>query len=351
MARVLACAGADRLFGALNGSNRAPLILGYHRVVKQFEEMARSSIPSMLITTRTLEEHIDWVARRYRFTTLDEIGARLEAGEPFDERLAALTFDDGYADIYENALPLIERKGIPAAVFVVTDLIGRRSLQIHDRLYLQILRARRSESTPLFEDPVEATRALLTKLPQEELLQLLDMLESRSTPQAQDVEALRPLDWEMLGRMRRAGITIGSHTRTHALLALESPAKVRDEVEGSRAALERRLGIRIEHFAYPDGQFDGTAVAAVKTAGYRFAYGICPHGDPRAPLLTIRRRLLWENACYDGRHRFSPSLMSCNINAVFDPFAPCRRDHGGFNGRVLGRSIAAGDPPAARRAI
>jgi len=320
--------GADRLFGLMNGLNRAPLILGYHRVVEDFDEMSRSSIPSMLITTRTLEEHLDWVARRFRFTTLDEIGARLESGEPFTERLAAVTFDDGYADIYENAFPLLSRKGIPATVFVVTDLIGRDTLQIHDRLYLEILRTRQGHPTALSDDPLRTTRALLSSMPQNSLRELLDLLETERDEPEEDGVALRCLDWEMLRRMHRAGFTIGSHSRTHAMLVLENPSKIRDEVEGSLETLEAHLGIQVQHFAYPDGQFNARTVEAVKTAGYRFAYGICPHGDPQSPLLTIRRRVLWENTCLDGHHRFSPSLMSCVINAVFDPFAPCRRAHG-----------------------
>src|SRR5205085_1579779 len=57
------------------------------------------------------------------------------AGASFSEPVAAVTFDDGYRDVHEHALPVLKRKGIPAAMFVVTNLVGQPSWQIHDKLY------------------------------------------------------------------------------------------------------------------------------------------------------------------------------------------------------------------------
>src|SRR5207244_10396360 len=64
---------------------------------------------------------------------------QLERGDT--KPMAAVTFDDGYRDVYERAFPLLQRKGIPAAVFVVTDLVGTRHPQICDHLYLVLMQA------------------------------------------------------------------------------------------------------------------------------------------------------------------------------------------------------------------
>ena len=56
--------------------------------------------------------------------------------------------------------------------------------------------------------------------------------------------------------MRRGGVTIGSHTKSHVSLPAESPTIVTDELQGSRQALEAQLGEPIAHFAYPGGQFN-----------------------------------------------------------------------------------------------
>src|SRR2546422_7067121 len=141
----IACAlhwtGTDKLIGSLSGSRNMPLVLGYHRVVEDYTASAEHYMPGMLIGRRTLERHLDWLGRRYRFLSLDELGARLERGEPFDKPVAAITFDDGYADVYHYAFPMLKRKGIPSAVFVVTDLIGTSLLQSYDKLYKLLARA------------------------------------------------------------------------------------------------------------------------------------------------------------------------------------------------------------------
>ena len=127
--------------------------------------------------------------------------------------------------------------------------------------------------------------------------------------------------------MHRAGVTIGSHTRTHALLSHEDPTRVRDEVDGSRQELERRLGAPVCHLAYPDGRFNGAVVDEVAAAGYRLAFTTCRHRDLRHPRLTVPRRLLWQNSCTDGAGRFSPALMRCQVQGVFDRIGRCRQDH------------------------
>ncbi len=76
----------------------------------------------MLTSTKMFEQHLDWIGRHFRFVDLDEIGSAVRNGVPFEEPVAAVTFDDGYQDIYEHAVPILKRKGIPAAAFVVTDL-------------------------------------------------------------------------------------------------------------------------------------------------------------------------------------------------------------------------------------
>ncbi|HXC61394.1 MAG TPA: polysaccharide deacetylase family protein, partial [Nitrospiria bacterium] len=128
--------GADKLIGSFGGYRNTPLVIGYHRVVEDLPAYGGNGVPRMIISRRTLERQLDWIGRRFRFISLDELGEKLECGEKFDKPVAVITFDDGYSDIYYNAFPLLKQKGIPAGVFVVTDLIGASRLQIHDKLYL-----------------------------------------------------------------------------------------------------------------------------------------------------------------------------------------------------------------------
>jgi peptidoglycan/xylan/chitin deacetylase (PgdA/CDA1 family) len=348
---ALSWTGADRLIGALRDSRHMPLVIGYHRVVEDFDTSAGSYMPSMLISIRMLERQLDWVGRHFRIISLDEMGSQLERGEPFRKPVAAITFDDGYRDVYDHAFPLLKRKGIPSAVFVVTDLVGTQNLQIYDKLYFLLARAfstwrsapqelvRRLQSLgievpetgrmrSLDRDPYAAMRSLLTVLPQNELRRIMRTLEAEIELDESRLKEHHAFSWDMLAEMNRAGVTIGSHTRTHTLLTNETWQHVLDQTADSKQELEYRLGITIRHFAYPNGSYNAPAVRAVAQAGYRFAYTTCPHRDSQYPLLTIPRVFPWEHSCINAFGRFSPSIMSGLVNGAFDFAARCRDDHG-----------------------
>ena len=131
----------------------------------------------------------------------------------------------------------------------------------------------------------------------------------------------------MLQRLERAGMTVGSHTRTHVLMTNESRQRVADEVTASRKEIETRLGTGVRHFAYPSGRFDTASVDAVAQAGYRFGYSTCGHRDAVHPRLTVPRTLLWEKSSLDFRGAFSGSVLSCQIHRAFDMVSGCRERH------------------------
>ena len=213
-----------------------PLVIGYHRVVEDFEAESTVEMPSMLTSVAMFERHLECLARSFRFVSLDEIGDRLVNGLPFQEPVAAITFDDGYKDVYELALPVLERKGIPAATFVVTDLVGRPAWQIHDKLYHLVAKAFRCWDNPQAKmlgllrelglpaddlarrsaigNPMLAVSALLPELPQADIRRLMTGLELSVGNGFHNVPLA--VTWDMVDDMRRRGFIIGSHTRSHA---------------------------------------------------------------------------------------------------------------------------------------
>jgi peptidoglycan/xylan/chitin deacetylase (PgdA/CDA1 family) len=332
-AHVLYRTGMDRIVGSLSGAGRTPLVIGYHRVVEDFASSARTAIPSLLISRGVLERHLDWVGRRYRFLDLDELGQLLESGRPIEEPVAAITFDDGYRDFYDHALPILQKKGVPAALFVVTDLVGTTRAQLHDKLYLLLTKRRRRTplrvGTPLPDisamTPYQAMRALLETASPNVLHQVIAALEAED---AIPDDAFSPsVSWDVLDRIRRAGVVIGSHTQTHAVMTNENCDRVIEEAAGSRLELERRLGTPVRHFAYPSGIYNSTSVNAVAAAGYRFGYTTCAHRSSMHPLLTVPRTLLWEESCLDSNRAFSDSMMSCQVHRAFGLLAGCRQHH------------------------
>jgi peptidoglycan/xylan/chitin deacetylase (PgdA/CDA1 family) len=288
-ASVLAATRLDRLVAGVTGSDRGPLVVGYHRVVSEFRPDPTVSLASMDISLPMMEAQLEWICSRYRIVSLDELGRALEAGERFERPVAAVTLDDGYRDAYELAFPLLCRYGIPAAFFVVTDLVGSGRVPLHDRLYYQLARGfaregrvpraawrilerlalppARRDRIARADKPYDALQAVLEAVCHDEARQLTDEMEADAPLPALIAERFRCVSWEMVRTLARAGMTIGSHTRSHTFLNHERPAAVDEELAGSRRRLEAELGRPAVHFAYPAGQFNGSAVRAVAAAG------------------------------------------------------------------------------------
>jgi peptidoglycan/xylan/chitin deacetylase (PgdA/CDA1 family) len=122
------------------------------------------------------------------------------------------------------------------------------------------------------------------------------------------------MTWEQLGEMHSAGVEIGGHTATHPLLTFESDESVRQELSGSKQAIERRLGISVRSFAYPNGDYDDRVRLAVRKAGYACAYttrsGWFTPGDD---LYSIPRYLLHEGNVTGPDGEFSPAMFEFTI--------------------------------------
>lgn len=347
-ARVICHLSVDKMIGHRNGSAGRPLIICYHRVVQDFADASTRSMPSLLVSTGMFEKQLDWLARHYRMVSIDEI---LENSTTTDKQerkkgrqMATITFDDGYADFYWNAFPILKRKGIPSSVFVVTDLVGTDQLQTHDELYLLLsqwlqnpVRLQSHDKSDLLHkldttmrqstDPYTATRSILAKFPKAEIKDILTLMRAQVSLPEQALQELAPLNWDQLRKMLNQGVTIGSHTNSHALLPKNEQPVVEAELRESRLTLERELGVAIKHLAYPDGQFDERIARSAQSAGYSGAYAICSHQSARHPQYTVPRRVLWQRACIDETGAFSPAILSCLINGVFERASECSQDH------------------------
>jgi peptidoglycan/xylan/chitin deacetylase (PgdA/CDA1 family) len=325
-----------------------PLVIGYHRVVEDFDAAATTDMPTLLVSRAMFERHVEWIGRHFEFVSLDEIGAHLESGEPFSRPVATITFDDGYRDVYDHAVPTLMRVGAAATVFVVTNHLDRPGWQIHDRMYHLLKRAFdkwqqpwRGLSTVLGDadiassvverlhatcaSPYVLTSMLLPLISQAQAGRVMDLLDAEMGHEPGS--APRTMTWSQVRDLYRAGFTIGSHTRTHAWLANESPERSFDEIAGSKRDLEERLGHTVRHFAYPGGQFTSAVVEMVAAAGYRFAYTACDHRDHRHPPLTIDRLMLWEGSSIGSDGQFSSTILNCQAHRLWPSARRCERVH------------------------
>jgi hypothetical protein len=233
-------------------------------------------------------------------------------------------------------------------VFLVTDLVGRPLWQVHDKLYHLVAKAFAAWDDPRRElsgllnglglpashllrsriatsSPLMTVSALLPDLSHVNVSRVMKALEASVGNGFHDVPL--SLTWPMIEEMHRAGIIIGSHTRTHISLPAESIDTVVEELEGSKRAIEARISAPVVHFAYPGGQFTPRDVEALERTGYRFGYTACPHQDPQHLTLTIERLLLWEGSSVDGDGHFSPAILRCQVHDLWPPARTCARVH------------------------
>jgi peptidoglycan/xylan/chitin deacetylase (PgdA/CDA1 family) len=144
----------------------------------------------------------------YHSVSFTELADCLEYGAPLPERPVILSFDDGWENQFQYAFPLLQKYGFSATFFVVTNYLDHQNFMTTDQLKTMIA----------------------------------------------------------------AGMTIGSHSRSHPPLpSLGTGPRLKDEIAGSKAWLESQLGVAVDTFAYPYGAYTAADAAAVKTTGYRTA--------------------------------------------------------------------------------
>jgi peptidoglycan/xylan/chitin deacetylase (PgdA/CDA1 family) len=168
------------------------------------------------VAPEEFQGHVRWLTSgRVRVVPLAELPV-----VPEGQDAVALTFDDGFANFGEIAAPLLVTHGLPATVFVVAGHAGGSNAW----------RGRSDARVP----------------------------------------TLPLLDWDALGRLTEAGVTLGAHTRSHPHLTQLPASQRSDELLGAAATIRERTGQAADQFAYPYGDLNGEVVEAVRPL-YRVA--------------------------------------------------------------------------------
>lgn len=189
-------------------------ILMYHAVERVEEDPNR-----LCVSSETFDAQMSHLKRRgLRGVTVAELLQARKLG--IAKGLVGLTFDDGYQNFLEKAVPLLESHGFSATVFVVGDRLGGENDWVHS-------------------------------------------FDPRPPMKLMTADEIREAS--------ERGMEIGSHSMTHPRLSGLVPELLEDEVGGSRRLLGELLGQEIQGFCYPYGDLDQQALRAASRAGYNYA--------------------------------------------------------------------------------
>lgn len=261
------------------------VVLMYHRVLPPASAERRTEQPGMYVSPETLDLHLDELKRHFELVHLDDWLQRAKRGAALPRLSCAITFDDGWRDNYEFALPVLVKHGAPATVFLVSSYIGTTYRFWPNRLIELILREHsRPGSVPFppklraLVDPVLAGPRLRAgidiedvdpiiqsalKLKEDEIRALVEAADADGPDAGNDDR--NTVDLKEIAAMSATGLVrFGSHSATHFRLhAGASEDRLAAEIVQSRAQLQEICNQPIELFSYPNGVTGPAAVSLV----------------------------------------------------------------------------------------
>jgi peptidoglycan/xylan/chitin deacetylase (PgdA/CDA1 family) len=226
--------------GAANGAaSRSLRVLMYHKV---------NDVPGNPVTipVGVFEEQMSEVRDLgYTVVGLDDVLAHYLEGAPLPHGATLITFDDGYRDVLRHALPVLQRHGYPAVLFVPLGYVG--------------------EPQPLPHEKRFAAQGMVN----------------------------RTLDWGELRELEAAGVRIECHGISHRALAELAVDEATREIALSKLRLEERLGREVKAFAYAKGSeahFGPVHVSLVRQAGYELGFtSVSGANGPHSDRFRLRR--------------------------------------------------------------
>lgn len=318
---------AVRLIGKLTsrGDRRGSLlVLTYHRVLREPDPLMPGEPDALEFAAQ-----MDMLSSIFNIIHLREARQRLLAGT-LPLRAMCITFDDGYANNCEVALPILRERRIPATVFVATGYLNGGRM-FNDTIIEAIRRAGPElDLTPLglgaydLRDIERRRHAIDQILP---VIRPLDPEErsERAERIAAIVRVPLPDDLMMTEHQVREladqGLEIGAHTVRHPILTSVSRERAKSEIEGSRRRLEEITGRPVTIFAYPNGRpgsdYDAYHVELVRESGFDLAVSTAP-GAASAPcdLFQIPRTSPWGGASLRTALRLAMSYRARHYQCV-----------------------------------
>jgi peptidoglycan/xylan/chitin deacetylase (PgdA/CDA1 family) len=289
---------------------RKGIILGYHRVIPEKHSHLQFIQPGMYVTNKTFEMQLKYLRKYYRIIALEDIEKYSS-----DDNICIITFDDGWADNYEYAVPILKKYQVQATIFVTTNMIGTNTWPWPDRISFYIHNGSKEQIEKIYNIMAkehnnttfkEISRvkdkycinelfiSYIKKLEHHKIYNLMNEVDEEMNPLSEVLREQRPwLNWDEISEMARNNIAFGSHTCNHAILTNTSITNAKEEISKSIQALSEKTGKPVKLFSYPNGNYNQNILNILKEYGIKIAV-TTDRGtiDKSNNLLTLKRLLI-----------------------------------------------------------
>lgn len=301
------------------GGARARLsILIFHRVLPLADELFPGEVDA-----ERFDRICHWMGHWFNVMPLDHAAACLKTGT-LPSRALAITFDDGYADNHDVALPILRKHGLTATFFVSTGFLDGGRMW-NDSL-IELVRHARGPILDLSGVPLLGLEALdigTVQAKRQTVHRLLKAAKYLSPVQRADAvqqatqlgnaELPRNLMMRLdqVRKLHQSGMQVGAHTVTHPILTTLQDAAAEAEMRESRRCLEAATGAPVKLFAYPNGRpgedFGPRDVTLARECGFQAAVTTAPGASNlMTDLFQLPRYTPWKQ----DRSRFAMQLAA-----------------------------------------
>lgn len=285
LAKILMQSWLEKLLSLRKKNGLA--ILAYHSIQQLSDDYPFN--PEIISATPDMFDQQMAFVRRYfnviNFHQLLEVWPSSETAPDLPPNSLMITFDDGYADNFLTAMPILQSHDLTAIFYVSTEFVDQQKLFWFDALAFFIFNmpaGRLTLSDGQFVATLDDTNRdvqrrklgkFLQTVTDEQRLSVLNELKVKAGLEVSEAQAKygSPLTWPQVKGLRSGGMEVGSHSVNHGFLDVLTTEELRHQIQMSKSVLEKNLEEEIVSFSYPNGNLNQDVIKAVSDAGYKFA--------------------------------------------------------------------------------